>query len=130
MVSHNVEEILEVPSTKKYILNHHRILFCKIYPNIIYTDFAQLSRALIVTCMMTHFMRRFYRVFCDVEPKRIALAQANAELAAAVEKLRGIQAKITALEATLKKLTDEFESATAEKIRCQEQADSTNRTIK
>ncbi|CBY35272.1 unnamed protein product, partial [Oikopleura dioica] len=29
----------------------------------------------------------FYRIFCDVEPKRNALAQANADLAAATEKL-------------------------------------------
>ena len=37
---------------------------------------------------------KFYNVFCDVEPKRIALAQANAELAAAEEKLSKIKAKI------------------------------------
>ena len=73
---------------------------------------------------------RFYRVYCDVEPKRLALAAANAELAAAVEKLKGIQGKIKSLEQVLDKLTADFERATAEKIRCQEQADSTNRTIK
>jgi len=37
---------------------------------------------------------RFYEVFCDVEPKRKALAAANAELAAAREKLAKISAKI------------------------------------
>ena len=37
---------------------------------------------------------RFYEVFCDVEPKRKALAAANAELAAAQEKLTKIKAKI------------------------------------
>ena len=37
---------------------------------------------------------RFYEVFCDVEPKRKALAAANAELAAAQEKLSKIKAKI------------------------------------
>mgnify|MGYP001791560271 CR=1 FL=1 len=72
----------------------------------------------------------FYRVYCDVEPKRNALAAANADLAAAVDKLKGIQSKIKALEETLDKLTADFERATAEKLRCQEQADSTNRTIK
>lgn len=36
----------------------------------------------------------FYNVFCDVEPKRKALAQANADLAAAEEKLSKIKAKI------------------------------------
>ena len=37
---------------------------------------------------------RFYEVFCDVEPKRLALAAANAELSAAKEKLAKIKAKI------------------------------------
>ena len=37
---------------------------------------------------------KFYEVFCDVEPKRKALAAANAELAAAQEKLTKIKAKI------------------------------------
>ncbi len=37
---------------------------------------------------------RFYEVFCDVEPKRKALAAANAELAAAQEKFKKIKAKI------------------------------------
>ena len=36
----------------------------------------------------------FYRVFCDVEPKRRALAQANAELDAAQKKLAKIKEKI------------------------------------
>ena len=37
---------------------------------------------------------KFYRVFCDVEPKRKALAAANAELSAAEAKLNKIKAKI------------------------------------
>lgn len=37
---------------------------------------------------------RFYEVYCDVEPKRQALSKANAELAAAQEKLASIKAKI------------------------------------
>lgn len=36
----------------------------------------------------------FYRVFCDVEPKRKALAQANFDLASAEEKLSKIKARI------------------------------------
>ena len=39
------------------------------------------------------------------------------------------QAKITDLEDVLAKLTADFEKATAEKIRCQEEADNTQRTI-
>lgn len=37
---------------------------------------------------------KFYEVFCDVEPKRIALAAANAELKAAQDRLAKIKAKI------------------------------------
>ena len=37
---------------------------------------------------------KFYEVFCDVEPKRKALAAANAELKAAQERLTKIKAKI------------------------------------
>ena len=36
----------------------------------------------------------FYQVFCDVEPKRMALETANAELATAQDKLSKIKAKI------------------------------------
>ncbi|XP_055509862.1 dynein axonemal heavy chain 17-like [Leucoraja erinacea] len=72
---------------------------------------------------------KFYDVFCEVEPKRIALAQANAELAAAQEKLAGITRMITELDENLSNLTAEFEKATTEKLKCQEEADTTNRTI-
>lgn len=83
------------------------------------------------SCILIFFsFYSFYRVYCDVEPKRIALATANADLAAAVDKLKGIQNKIKSLEEVLDKLTADFERATAEKIKCQEQADATNRTIK
>lgn len=37
---------------------------------------------------------KFYEVYCDVEPKRKALAQANADLAAAQEKLMIIKKKV------------------------------------
>ena len=48
-------------------------------------------------------------MFCDVEPKRLALEAANAQLSAAQEKLKQIQNKIQALEEALAKLTAEFE---------------------
>lgn len=41
---------------------------------------------------------KFYEVFCDVEPKRKALAHANAELAAAQDKLSGIKRKVAVSE--------------------------------
>lgn len=37
---------------------------------------------------------RFYEVYCEVEPKRQALEEANAELAEAQEKLARIKKKI------------------------------------
>ena len=71
----------------------------------------------------------FYRVFCDVEPKRIALAEANADLQAAQERLTGIKAKIKELDENLACLTAKFEKATAEKLKCQQEAESTALTI-
>ncbi|XP_009470045.1 PREDICTED: dynein heavy chain 17, axonemal isoform X2 [Nipponia nippon] len=72
---------------------------------------------------------RFYEVFCEVEPKRQALEEANAELAEAQEKLSRIKNKIADLNANLAALTAEFEKATAEKIKCQQETDATNRVI-
>ena len=71
----------------------------------------------------------FFNVFCEVEPKRLALEQANSQLAAAQDKLRIIQNKIQQLEEALGKLTAEFEKATAEKLKCQQEAEATNKTI-
>lgn len=45
-----------------------------------------------------------FQVYCDVEPKRQALAQANFELAAATEKLEAIRKK---LEVSAKRITEE-----------------------
>ncbi|XP_055971730.1 dynein axonemal heavy chain 17 [Sorex fumeus] len=72
---------------------------------------------------------RFYEVYCDVAPKRQALEEANAELAEAQDKLTRIKNKIAELNANLNNLTSAFEKATAEKIRCQQEADATNRVI-
>ena len=71
----------------------------------------------------------FFEIFCDVEPKRIALENANQQLASAQEKLKVIQNKISNLEEALAKLTAEFEKATAEKLKCQQEAELTNKTI-
>ena len=71
----------------------------------------------------------FFEVFCDVEPKRIMLAEAEAQLSAAQEKLSKIMAKIDELDAALKILTDKFQAATDEKLACQAEADKTNKII-
>jgi len=80
-------------------------------------------------CAWTINVIRFYHVYCDVEPKRLSLAQANAELAAAEDKLSKIKAKIKELDDSLAELTASFEKATAEKLKCQEEADNTAKTI-
>ncbi|XP_075251829.1 dynein beta chain, ciliary-like [Convolutriloba macropyga] len=72
---------------------------------------------------------KYYEVFCDVLPKRLALEEANRELNAAKEKLSGIQAKIAGLEAQLNGLLGELQAATDEKTACQEEKDRTNLTI-
>lgn len=64
-----------------------------------------------------------------MEPKRRALEAANGELAAAQDKLRVITEKVVSLEEMLAKLTADFEKATADKIRCQQEADATQATI-
>uniref|UniRef100_A0AAR2IP24 Dynein heavy chain 9, axonemal n=1 Tax=Pygocentrus nattereri TaxID=42514 RepID=A0AAR2IP24_PYGNA len=72
---------------------------------------------------------KFYEVYCEVEPKRQALNKANAELATAQEKLSIIKAKINHLNENLAKLTAKFEKATADKLKCQQEAETTARTI-
>ena len=83
--------------------------------------------------MSPYIFRNFsiliFRIFCDVEPKRKALAEANEQLAAAETKLTGIKAKIKQLQDDMKELTDAFEEATAAKLKCQQEADATNLTI-
>lgn len=54
----------------------------------------QKSGAAAGLCAWVINIIRFYEVYCDVEPKRKALAQANAELAAAQEKLSVIKRKV------------------------------------
>ncbi|XP_045149226.1 dynein axonemal heavy chain 9 [Echinops telfairi] len=72
---------------------------------------------------------RFYEVFCDVEPKRQALSKATSELTAAQEKLAAITVKIAHLNENLAKLTAKFEKATADKLKCQQEAEVTSGTI-
>jgi dynein heavy chain len=72
---------------------------------------------------------RFYEVYCDVEPKRRALQDANNQLKDAQNRLAGIIQRVAELEETLKDLTDQYKDAVAEKVRCQDAADATSRTI-
>jgi dynein heavy chain len=71
----------------------------------------------------------FFEVYCDVEPKRRALEEANAELKNAELKLAAVKAKVIGLQKTLAKLTADYQQAVDEKVRCQEEADATTKTI-
>ncbi|XP_067860408.1 dynein axonemal heavy chain 9-like [Heptranchias perlo] len=90
---------------------------------------ASKSLAAAGLCSWVVNIVKFYGVYCDVEPKRQALSKANAELATAQERLTTIKAKITQLNENLAKLTAKFERATADKLKCQQEAESTARTI-
>ncbi|KAG8573239.1 hypothetical protein GDO81_012334 [Engystomops pustulosus] len=72
---------------------------------------------------------KYYEVYCDVEPKRRALSQANDDLKGATEKLDAIRKKLQDLDNNLRRLTQSFEKATGEKVRCQEEVNRTNTTI-
>ena len=74
-------------------------------------------------------MIRYYEVYCDVEPKRNALTEANEQLREAKERLSGIVRKVSRLEATLQDLTSQYEEAVEEKVRCEAAADKTNQII-
>lgn len=51
-------------------------------------------RTYVGLCSWAINIVKFYEVYCDVEPKRKALEQANSDLAAAQDKLSKIKAKI------------------------------------
>ncbi|XP_055083623.1 dynein axonemal heavy chain 11 isoform X2 [Periophthalmus magnuspinnatus] len=72
---------------------------------------------------------RYYEIYCEVIPKRQALAQANIELEMATSKLLAVQKKLMDLDSTLQNLTEQFKKATAEKLSCQEEVSRTNQTI-
>ncbi|XP_063266171.1 dynein axonemal heavy chain 17 [Prinia subflava] len=87
------------------------------------------STAAAGLCSWCLNMVRFYEVHCTVKPKRQAVAEADAELAEAQQRLSRIKNKIVALNENLATLTAQFERATAEKIKCQQEADETNKVI-
>ncbi|KAL1259213.1 hypothetical protein QQF64_009790, partial [Cirrhinus molitorella] len=72
---------------------------------------------------------RYYEVYCEVAPKRLALAQANTELETATVKLLSVRKKLEDLDRHLQSLTAQFERAAAEKLRCQEEVTRTSQTI-
>ncbi|NXF09729.1 DYH9 protein, partial [Smithornis capensis] len=90
---------------------------------------ATKSSAAAGLCSWVLNIVRFHGLFCEVQPKRQALSRANAELEAAQDKLGTIKAKIARLNENLGKLTARFEKATADKLKCQQEAEATASTI-
>nr|XP_055065627.1 dynein axonemal heavy chain 11 isoform X2 [Misgurnus anguillicaudatus] len=72
---------------------------------------------------------RYYEVYCEVAPKRLALAQANDELETATTKLLSVRKKLEDLDRHLQSLTAQFERAATEKLHCQEEVTRTSQTI-
>ena len=64
-----------------------------------------------------------------VKPKRMALEEANDQLHEAQTTLSTIISTVAELEEKLKDLTQQYESAMEEKVKCQEDADATAATI-
>ncbi|XP_027547622.1 dynein heavy chain 9, axonemal [Neopelma chrysocephalum] len=90
---------------------------------------ATKSAAAAGLCSWVVNIVRFHGVFCEVQPKRQALSRANTELAAAQDKLETIKAKIARLDQNLGRLRAQFEEATSDKLKCQQEAAATARTI-
>ncbi|KAM6202712.1 dynein axonemal heavy chain 11 isoform 2-T2 [Rhynchocyon petersi] len=114
-----------IPENCLKVVNEQYLKDPEFNPNLIRTK----SFAAAGLCAWVINIIKFYEVYCDVEPKRQALAQINVELAAATEKLEGIRKKLVDLDRNLNKLTASFEKAIAEKVRCQEEVNQTNNTI-
>ncbi|XP_060638089.2 dynein axonemal heavy chain 11 [Anolis sagrei] len=114
-----------IPENCLKVVKEHYLKDTDFNPNLVRTK----SFAAAGLCAWVINIVKFYEVYCDVEPKRQALAQANAELAAATEKLVAIRKKLAELDLNLSRLTASFEKATAEKVRCQEDVGRTSKTI-
>ena len=71
----------------------------------------------------------YYRIHCEVEPKRQKLAKANRDLADANAKLEAIRRKLAALEAKVAALRAQFEAANSEKMKVEAEAAATNRKL-
>ncbi|XP_061081745.1 dynein axonemal heavy chain 11 [Conger conger] len=89
----------------------------------------QKSSAAAGLCAWVINIIRFHEVFCEVELKRLCLAQANADLIEAADKLEVIRRKLAELDNSLDTLKAAFEKATSEKLRCQDEVNRTNKTI-
>ncbi|XP_008208864.1 dynein beta chain, ciliary-like [Nasonia vitripennis] len=77
----------------------------------------------VINIMVFHYINE------NVKPLRQALAQANAELKAALDKLTALRARLAELQKVLDALGEKMEIAMAEKQKCQKEADATAMAI-
>ncbi len=92
----------------------------KIEPYIQNPDFQpskieKVSSACTAMCQWTRAMHTYHYVALEVQPKRIALAEAQAGLKIVETKLEGLFAELKGLTDKLAKLESEFEQANAKK---------------
>ncbi|XP_042895579.2 dynein beta chain, ciliary [Parasteatoda tepidariorum] len=87
------------------------------------------SQAAAGLCSWVINVLKYYEVYCDVDPKRKALAETNAEYNVAKEKLARIQEKVTEAEIRLAELQTRCETAREAKAKCEAEAEKTNFSI-
>ncbi|XP_035386791.1 dynein heavy chain 11, axonemal isoform X1 [Electrophorus electricus] len=115
---HIPEQCLSVVK-QEYLSNRH------FHPDHVRTK----SFAAAGLCAWTINIMRYYELYCEVAPKRLALSQANTELENATAKLLTVRKKLHDLDGHLQNLTAQFERAAAEKLCCQEEVTRTRQTI-
>ncbi|XP_017887523.2 dynein beta chain, ciliary-like [Ceratina calcarata] len=94
-------------------------------PEIIYSK----SQAAAGLCSWVRNIMVFHYINETVKPLRAALAQANADLKAAMDHLHALRARLAELQKVLDVLGEKMNAALAEKQKCQDEADATALTI-
>ncbi|XP_076749810.1 dynein beta chain, ciliary-like [Xylocopa sonorina] len=94
-------------------------------PEIIYSK----SQAAAGLCSWVRNIMVFHYINETVKPLRAALAQANAELKAAMDHLNALRTRLAELQKVLDALGERMNIALAEKQKCQDEADATALTI-
>ncbi|XP_055341295.1 LOW QUALITY PROTEIN: dynein beta chain, ciliary-like [Paramacrobiotus metropolitanus] len=87
------------------------------------------SRAAAGLCAWVVNIVNYYRVYCDVEPKRITLQQANAELTEKMNRLAEVRHKVAKLESERDKLLAQLKSAVDERNKTMKETEATSRII-
>nr|XP_012153585.1 PREDICTED: dynein beta chain, ciliary-like [Megachile rotundata] len=94
-------------------------------PEVIYSK----SQAAAGLCSWVKNIMVFHYINETVKPLRAALAQANAELKAAMDHLTSLRTRLSELQKMLDILGERMNAALAEKQKCQDEADATALTI-